>query len=215
MSTRGISATIDDIYSLFAAITKAETAPFTLFWLTTRVAKKIFCCGFRTPSANIFGCKFLMWRLERCSESDFSECRCSTLHCSSDPQFLEIRSDERLQGVLQQFEEKLLDTEQKSRSGWIWAFLPSLKKISALAEKFCKRRTTFRLSFGGYVHDKRDWGCSGFRKVTKRRAFYNDDSVFKILYLRWILSQVEWKYWALVRNQLDERMSAFFDKFDF
>ena len=63
---------------------------------------------------------------------------------------------------------------------------------------------------------------SGFRKVTKRGSFQNDDSVFKILYLRVTEFYRKWKErpvanWALVRNQLllDERMAALFDKFDF
>lgn len=63
---------------------------------------------------------------------------------------------------------------------------------------------------------------SGFRKVTKRGAFYNDDSVYKILYLRVTEFYRKWDErpvanWALVRNQLllDERMSTLFDKFDF
>ena len=63
---------------------------------------------------------------------------------------------------------------------------------------------------------------SGFRKVTKRGAFYNDDSVYKILYLRVTEFYRKWAdrpvaNWTLVRNQLlmDERMTALFDKFDF
>ena len=63
---------------------------------------------------------------------------------------------------------------------------------------------------------------SGFREVTKRGAFYNDDSVYKILYLRVTEFYRKWAdrpvaIWALVRNQLimDERMAALFDKFNF
>ena len=63
---------------------------------------------------------------------------------------------------------------------------------------------------------------SGFRKVTKRGSFPNDDSVFKALYLRITEFYRKWddrpvSNWALVRNQLllDERMAALFDTFDF
>ena len=62
---------------------------------------------------------------------------------------------------------------------------------------------------------------SGFRKVTKRGAFPNENSVFKILYLRITEFYKKWAdrpvaNWALVRNQLllDERISSLFDKFD-
>ena len=62
---------------------------------------------------------------------------------------------------------------------------------------------------------------SGFRKVTKRGAFPNDDSVFKALFLRISEFYRKWDSrpvanWALVRNQLllDERMASFFDNFD-
>ena len=48
---------------------------------------------------------------------------------------------------------------------------------------------------------------SGFRKVTKREAFLNDNSVFKVLYLRITEFYRKWTdrpvaNWALVRNQL-------------
>ena len=63
---------------------------------------------------------------------------------------------------------------------------------------------------------------SGFRKVTKRGAFPNEDAAFKALYLRITEFYRKWddrpvSNWALVRNQLllDERMVALFDKFDF
>jgi len=63
---------------------------------------------------------------------------------------------------------------------------------------------------------------SGFRKVTKRGTFHNEDSVYKILYLRVTEFYRKWAdrpvaNWTLVRNQLlmDERMTALFDKFDF
>jgi transposase-like protein len=62
---------------------------------------------------------------------------------------------------------------------------------------------------------------SGFRKVTKRGSFPNDDSVFKALFLRISEFYRKWDSrpvanWALVRNQLllDERMANLFDKFD-
>ena len=63
---------------------------------------------------------------------------------------------------------------------------------------------------------------SGFRKVTKRGAFPNDDnSVFKVLYLRITEFYRKWAErpvanWAFVRNQLllDERLNALFSKFD-
>jgi transposase-like protein len=63
---------------------------------------------------------------------------------------------------------------------------------------------------------------SGFRKVTKRGAFPNEDAAFKALYLRITEFYRKWddrpvSNWALVRNQLllDERIVALFDKFDF
>ena len=62
---------------------------------------------------------------------------------------------------------------------------------------------------------------SGFRKVTKRGAFPNEDAVFKALYLRITEFYRKWAdrpvaNWALVRNQLllDERMATLFDKYD-
>ena len=62
---------------------------------------------------------------------------------------------------------------------------------------------------------------SGFRKVTKRGAFPNDNSVFKLLFLRITEFYRKWDdrpiaNWALVRNQLllDERLDALFAKFD-
>lgn len=62
---------------------------------------------------------------------------------------------------------------------------------------------------------------SGFRKVTKRGAFPNEDAVFKALYLRITEFYRKWAdrpvaNWALVRNQLllDERMAILFDKYD-
>ena len=62
---------------------------------------------------------------------------------------------------------------------------------------------------------------SSFRKVTKRGAFLNDNSVFKLLYLRVVELQKKWAdrpvaNWSLVRNQLllNDRISALFDKFD-
>ena len=62
---------------------------------------------------------------------------------------------------------------------------------------------------------------SGFRKVTKRGAFPNDNSVFKVLYLRITEFYRKWDdrpvaNWALVRNQLllDERFNDLFAKFD-
>jgi transposase-like protein len=62
---------------------------------------------------------------------------------------------------------------------------------------------------------------SGFRKVTKRGAFPNDDSVFKAFFLRISEFYRKWDSrpvanWALVRNQLllDERMANLFDNFD-
>ena len=62
---------------------------------------------------------------------------------------------------------------------------------------------------------------SSFRKVTKRGAFPNDNSVFKLLYLRVVELQKKWSSrpvanWSLVRNQLllNDRLSALFDKFD-
>ena len=62
---------------------------------------------------------------------------------------------------------------------------------------------------------------SGFRKVTKRGAFPNDNSVFKVLYLRITEFYRKWAErpvanWALVRNQLllDKRLNDLFAKFD-
>ena len=62
---------------------------------------------------------------------------------------------------------------------------------------------------------------SSFRKVTKRGAFPNDNSVFKLLYLRVVELQKKWASrpfanWSLVRNQLllNDRLSTLFDKFD-
>ena len=62
---------------------------------------------------------------------------------------------------------------------------------------------------------------SGFRKVTKRGSFSNDDAVFKALYLRITEFYRKWAdrpvaNWALVRNQLllDERMATLFQKYD-
>lgn len=62
---------------------------------------------------------------------------------------------------------------------------------------------------------------SSFRKVTKRGAFPNDNSVFKLLYLRVVELQKKWAdrpvaNWSLVRNQLllNDRLAALFDKFD-
>ena len=62
---------------------------------------------------------------------------------------------------------------------------------------------------------------SSFRKVTKRGAFPNDNSVFKLLYLRVVELQKKWASrpvanWSLVRNQLllNDRLAALFDKFD-
>ena len=62
---------------------------------------------------------------------------------------------------------------------------------------------------------------SSFRKVTKRGAFPNDNSVFKLLYLRVVELQKKWAdrpvaNWSLVRNQLllNDRLVALFDKFD-
>ena len=65
---------------------------------------------------------------------------------------------------------------------------------------------------------------SSFRKVTKRGAFSNDNSVFKalyLLYLRVVELQKKWAdrpiaNWSLVRNQLllNDRLAALFDKFD-
>ena len=62
---------------------------------------------------------------------------------------------------------------------------------------------------------------SSFRKVTKRSAFPNDLSVFKLLYLRVIELQKNWAdrpvaNWSLVRNQLllIDRLATLFDKFD-
>lgn len=62
---------------------------------------------------------------------------------------------------------------------------------------------------------------SGFRKVTKRGAFPNEDSVFKALYLRITEFYRKWAErpvanWSLVRNQLllDDRMATLFDKYD-
>ena len=61
---------------------------------------------------------------------------------------------------------------------------------------------------------------SGFRKVTKRGSFPNDNSVFKVLYLRITEFYRKWAErpvanWALVRNQLllDERLNSLFAKF--
>ena len=62
---------------------------------------------------------------------------------------------------------------------------------------------------------------SGFRKVTKRGSFPNENSVFKVLYLRITEFYRKWAErsvanWALVRNQLllDERLNALFSEFD-
>ena len=62
---------------------------------------------------------------------------------------------------------------------------------------------------------------SSFRKVTKRGAFQNDNSVVKLLYLRVVELQKKWAEhpvanWSLVRNQLllNDRLAALFDKFD-
>ncbi|MBR6889236.1 MAG: transposase, partial [Selenomonadaceae bacterium] len=62
---------------------------------------------------------------------------------------------------------------------------------------------------------------SSFGKVTKRGAFPNDNSVFKLLYLRVVELQKKWTSrpvanWSLVRNQLllNDRLAALFDKFD-
>ena len=62
---------------------------------------------------------------------------------------------------------------------------------------------------------------SRFRKVTKRGAFPNDNSVFKLLYLRVLELQKKWASrpvanWSLVRNQLllNDRLASLFDKFD-
>ena len=62
---------------------------------------------------------------------------------------------------------------------------------------------------------------SSFRKVTKRGAFPNDNSVFKLLYLRVVELQKKWASrpvanWSLVRNQLllNDRLASLFDKFD-
>ena len=63
---------------------------------------------------------------------------------------------------------------------------------------------------------------SRFLKVTQHGDFYNDDSVYKILYLHVTEFYRKWDErlvanWALIRNQLllDESMSVLFDKFDF
>lgn len=62
---------------------------------------------------------------------------------------------------------------------------------------------------------------SSFRKVTKRGAFPNDNSVFKLLYLRVVELQKKWAdrpvaNWSLVRNQLlaNDRLASLFDNFD-
>ena len=56
------------------------------------------------------------------------------------------------------------------------------------------------------------------RNVTKRGAFPNDNSVFKLLYLRVVELQKKRadRNWSLVRNQLllTDRLVALFDKFD-
>ena len=49
---------------------------------------------------------------------------------------------------------------------------------------------------------------SSFRKVTKKRAFPNENALFKLLYLRVTELYKKWedstiKNWSLVRNQLD------------
>ena len=62
---------------------------------------------------------------------------------------------------------------------------------------------------------------SSFGNVTKRGAVPNDNSVFKLLYLRVVELQKKWASrpvanGSFVRNQLllNDRLSALFDKFD-
>ena len=62
---------------------------------------------------------------------------------------------------------------------------------------------------------------SSFHKVTKRGAFPNDNSVFKLLYFRVVELQKKWAdrpvaNWSLVRNQLlaNDRLASLFNKFD-
>ncbi|MBR0288425.1 MAG: IS256 family transposase, partial [Selenomonadaceae bacterium] len=62
---------------------------------------------------------------------------------------------------------------------------------------------------------------SSLGKVRKGGAFPNDNSVFKLLYLRVVELQKKCASrpvanWSLVRNQLlmNDRLAALFDKFD-
>lgn len=62
---------------------------------------------------------------------------------------------------------------------------------------------------------------ASLRKVTKKRAFPNEDAIFKIFYLRIMELYKKWNSyrvanWAIVRNQLliDERIGELMKKYD-
>ena len=134
------------------------------------------------------------------------------LHCPPDSQFAKVRADARLQGLNRSLEKIYGIASLKAcrvefeRFCHVWVKYPGAiavwKRCFAYVKQLFEFLSVVRKIM--YTTNAIEAVNSSFRKVTKRGAFPNDNSVFKLLYLRVVKLQKKWA----------DRLAALFDKFD-